>query len=305
MKRTMKRTLRMTAAVLAVSSAFTAGVYAEDVLQKVEAYLRPDFRIVLDGKAVELSQPTLVYQDKSYLPLAELGGLLGANIYWQGDTRTIYINSRINEEQPVEEGDPEYQAMIWDNPTALKLKYLGGEYPMLQTYDKNNYMAGLYYREKDVKRMGIDTSGLKKAKERYSEEVYILQSELAQRWRQEPEQVYVQRTSAGTEYVVTDEMHTEKLKILREHVKATLTMEYGENVYYKKPVILDKLQGKEDEYAYYYFETVRLKGGQVVNRYMREVLKLTKNPQTTDSTYTVNITQTTDLNSEADKRESP
>ncbi|WP_426447351.1 stalk domain-containing protein [Paenibacillus sp. S-38] len=301
----MKRILQFTAAGLALTSTFTAGVYAEDVLQKVEAYLRPDFNIVLDGKAVQLSQPTLVYQDKSYLPLAELTRLLGANINWQGDTRTIYINSRINEEQPEETGDPEYQAIVWDNPQALKLKYLGAEYPVLQTYDKNNYMAGLYYREKDIKRMGINTSGLKKAKERYSDEVYILQSELEQRWRQTPEQVYIPRTSTGTEYVVTDEIHAEKLKMLREQVKATLTMQYRNNYYYKKPVILDKLQGAEDEYAYYYFETVRLEEGTVINRYMREVLKLTKNPQTNDVTYTVNITQTTDLNSEADKRESP
>ncbi|UUZ95890.1 copper amine oxidase N-terminal domain-containing protein [Paenibacillus sp. P25] len=133
----MKRTKRVLLLTAAISGAFTAGVYAQDVLQRVDAYLRPDFSIVLDGKPVQLSGPALVYDDKSYLPLKELGNLLGASILWKADTKTIYINSRINPEQTPPASEQTYEDIELYNPYSVKVSYLGADYPLLLTYNNN------------------------------------------------------------------------------------------------------------------------------------------------------------------------
>lgn len=295
----IKRVLWMTALI---GSTFAAGVYAQDVLQKVEAYLRPDFQLVLDGKPVQLSGPPLIYEDKSYLPLAELGRLMGANILWRGETKTIYINSRINPEQRTENQNPNYESIELYNPYSTTLKYLGAEYPMLITYNNSSTNFAPYYRESDVKRMGVDTNGLNKAKERLTGALFISESELNKRLRQTPEQVY----SADYEsYVINGELHPEKLKMLRSHVKNTLIVNY-DNIYTnKKPIIIDKVDGEEDMYDYYYLETVRAQNGYVFERYWKDRLKVTKSTDWLNTSYTVNIYSKTDLESEAIKRENP
>lgn len=295
----IKRVFWMTALI---GSTFTVGVYAEDVLQRVEAYLRPDFQVVLDGKPVQLSGPPLIYEDKSYLPLAELGRLMGANILWKGDTKTIYINSRINPEQRSENRNPVYESIELYNPYSITLKYLGAEYPMLITYNNSTTNFAPYYRESDVKRMGVDTNGLNKAKERLTGAIFISESELNKRLRQTPEHVY----SADYEtYVISEELHPEKLKMLRSHVKNTLTNNYGKIYTSKKPIIIDKVAGEEALYDYYYLETVRSQDGYVLERYSRDRLKVSKSTDWLNTGYTVNITATTDLESEAIKREHP
>ena len=74
-----------------MGTCFGAGVYAQDVLQRVDAYLRNDYKVVVNGQAVQLNNPPLIYNNSSYLPVKELGGYLGAVVNWQESTKTIYL----------------------------------------------------------------------------------------------------------------------------------------------------------------------------------------------------------------------
>lgn len=302
----MKRYQRVLILAGLISGAFTAGVYAQDILQRVDAYLRPDFQVVLDGTPIQLENPVLVYNDSSYLPLKELAQRLGTNIYWKGDTKTIYINSRINPEQRPEEQNITYEALELSNPYSVMMNYLGADYPVLLTYNakassSGAYNNGVYYREKDAKRMGIDTSGLAKAKDRLTNETFISEKELQKRWRQAPRQVY----GSGYEaYVIADELHSKKLALLRSQIKGMASIKFGDVESYTKPIMVEKdlKKDKEDVYHFLYLETVRVKNSPPQTRYKMAELKLTQDIMNPDS-YVVNIANTYDLLMEAEKRE--
>ncbi|NOU95281.1 hypothetical protein GC093_18920 [Paenibacillus sp. LMG 31456] len=303
----MKQWKRVLIAGTLLGSTFTAGVFAEDVLQRVEAYLRPDFNIVLDGSPVKLNGPTLIYQDSSYLPLKELGNLLGANILYKDVNKTIYINSRINPEQIVDEKDLTTDEFKLKNPNSIMVNYLGADYPLLLTNaeDKNNNSTKLlYYRLSDLKKMGIETGGMKKSKEMYTEELYVTETELKQFVKQLPTQ---NRSTNYDRYVIAGEVNTKKLEALQNHIKTTMNSQNKDNKdkdrnfrYTSKPIIVDKTEN-ENEYQYLYYQTTYFDKN-VSYRYVRTKLTLTKREIDSDG-YTINTHAMTDLNEQLDIRE--
>ncbi|SDC78714.1 Copper amine oxidase N-terminal domain-containing protein [Paenibacillus sp. UNCCL117] len=291
----------MTAGI--ISGAFAAGVYAQDVLERVDAYLRPDFQIVIDGEAVRMDSPVLVYNDTSYLPLKEISQRLGSSVYWKGETKQIYINTRVNTEQRQESPNETYDSIELNNAYSAMLSYLGAEYPVLITSNIKSGSYGRYYRESDVKRMGVDTSGLAKAKDRLTDQVFVHENELQKRWRQTPTQVY----TAGYEaYVIADESHPKKTDILRKHIKNMEKATYGDAEFTIKPVMVQKVDGKENTYDFLYQETVRMLKVYVppIVRYKIARLVINQDVFNPDS-LVVNIQNTTDLENEALKREHP
>ncbi|WP_028549387.1 stalk domain-containing protein [Paenibacillus sp. UNC451MF] len=280
---------------------FTAGVYAEDILQRVEAYLRPDFNIVLDGKAIKLEGPTLVYQDKSYLPLKELGNLLGANILWKSDNKTIYINSRINSEQTPEDKDATYEEFTLRSPASQWVTYLGADYPLLSVYSDSG--SGVYYRLSDLRRMGIDTEGLKKNREKLTGVLYVSDSEARKRWRQAPSVARVNKEN----YVIANEVNTEKLSKLKEYVKNTANFTIKDFYYSTKPIMIEKISSNDDQdrYEYLVYQTMSGRGsGYSINQnhYFRAILRLDKQGFGENLTYSVNVETRTDLNDELDTK---
>ncbi|WP_284638854.1 stalk domain-containing protein [Paenibacillus silviterrae] len=289
-----------------LSGAFTAGAYAQDVLQSVQAYLRPDFNVVINGTPVKLERSTLVYEDTSYLPLKEISKLLGANVIWRGDTNTIYINSLLNSEQKPNPNEEIYGEIKLYNPTSVTYRYLGAEYPVMLTNDDptgGNYSYDLYYRLSDVRRMGIDTSGLKKVRDRITYELFVSEKELAKTWKEQPTQVY----SSEGNYVISGEVHTKKLAMIRDHLKSAASLKVNnELTLVQKPIYVEKRDDSNDEfdyYNYYFQETTQYIGNNnyyTANRYYRGILKLVKG--TVEGQYSIFMTDKTDLESEANKR---
>ncbi|MBE1447012.1 stalk domain-containing protein [Paenibacillus sp. OAS669] len=294
----MKQWKRVLIMGAVLGGTFTAGVYAEDILQRVEAYLRPDFNIVVDGKPVKLEGPTLVYQDKSYLPLKELGNMLGANILWKSDNKTIYINSRINSEQPTEDKDATYEEFTLRSPASQWVTYLGADYPLLTVYSDKG--SGVYYRLSDLKRMGIDTEGLKKNREKLTGVLYVSDAEARKRWRQAPS---VSRQNKEN-YIIANEVNTEKLAKLKEYVKSTANFTIKDYYYSTKPIMIEKIDG-EDRYEYLVYQTMSGRGnGFNINQshYFRAILRLDKQGFGDNLTYSVNVETRTDLNDELDRK---
>jgi hypothetical protein len=266
-----------------MGSCFTAGVYAQDAMEQVQAFLRSDYSVVVDGQKVNLANPPLIYNNNSYLPVKELSGYLGGVVNWQADTKTIYINSKINSEQP-ETGDITYDEIKLTNPRAYYLTYLGGEYPMLITT-----ASKLYYREKDLKRMGIDTNGLRKAKEKYTGDIFLSEDEVSKRWKEKPNY----SSSKKSSIVVTGEENPDKLKALKEYSDSMKTYTINDIAYYRSSVIIDALP-EEDEYEYLYKEN---------NHFFRAHLKLTK--WTNEGEYLVNSSSTENIEVETKNTQSP
>jgi hypothetical protein len=196
-----------------MGTCFTAGVFADDGLKKIEAYLRPDFNISLDGKAIVSEDPTsmipLIYKDSSYLPLRALADLLKVDINWREETKSILITSR----KPVEITDDKdlvYEEITLDFPNRGYLATYGGvKYPVFTT-THNGFM---YYRLADIQRIGIDTRGLRKASEKYTKALYVREDELDKVYKLKPQLVI------SNDPIITTEKDPKKVEALKDFLK--------------------------------------------------------------------------------------
>ncbi|NEW05385.1 hypothetical protein GK047_05055 [Paenibacillus sp. SYP-B3998] len=252
-----------------MGTCFTAGIYAQDLIQRVDAYLRDDFNVVVDGKQVKLANPPLIYNNTSYLPVKELGTYLGAVVNWKESNKTIYMNSRIHPEQPAEGTDTIYTEIVLQYPYAQHMDYLGATYPVLIN------MVGdqTYYRLKDIERMGISTEGLRKAKEKYTEEIYVSEAELKTKWKDIPQASYV----INEPLVINGEKDESKREALKKYVADFRYYVLDNKAFASVPIIIDALP-EENTYTYLFTEN---------RHYYRTTLKLTKTVQFTDSAFYV------------------
>ncbi|MFD0697242.1 stalk domain-containing protein [Paenibacillus sp. GCM10027628] len=240
-----------------MGTCFTAGVYAQDLIQRVDAYLRNDFNVVVNGQQVKLANPPLIYNNSSYLPVKELSTYLGAVVNWKDSNKTIYINSRINPQQPTEGNDTNYTEIVLQSPYAQYMDYLGATYPVL-----TNMTDQTYYRLKDMERMGIDTQGLRKAKEKYTGDLYISEAEIKTRWKETPQISYVMNEPL----VITGETDDLKRKVIKEYVDGFRFYQVNNVPYMTSPIIVDALP-EENTYSYLLTEN---------GHFYRTTLKLTK-----------------------------
>jgi hypothetical protein len=224
-----------------MGTCFGAGVYAQDVLQRVDAYLRSDYKVVVNGQAVQLANPPLIYNNSSYLPVKELAGHLGAVVNWQESTKTIYVVPRVNTNQPVVGNESNYTEMVLQFPYAQYMDYQGATYPVLL-----NNADQTYYRLSDIERMGIRTDGLRKAKEKFTDQVYVSEAELKNVWGNQPPQMSYSRYES---LVVSGETDPLKLKALKTYVESYRYFVVDKVSYSWNPVIIDKLP---EENTYYY-----------------------------------------------------
>ncbi|TBL78255.1 stalk domain-containing protein [Paenibacillus thalictri] len=284
-----------------LASVFTAGAYAEDVLKRVEAYLRPDFNVVLDGKPIKMENDPLVYEGSSYLPVKELGNLLGANITFKDDTKTIYINSRLYKEQPVQDPNIDYQEIKMRDPLSNIYVYLGSEYPALIIGNDTAIRdSNKYWRLSDVKRMGIDVTGLTFVKEKLTQQLYVSESELKKKWRQAPTVSY-NRPRNSYNYIVAGEVDNEKIEAIQKYIKDTSSIRTTTVTLSTKPIIVDTTSDT-NIYQYMFWQNAQLTDGKYVNnRLMTTRLRIYKGYN--EDFYTINSDNQLDLQSELDDRE--
>ncbi|KIL41209.1 hypothetical protein SD70_09175 [Gordoniibacillus kamchatkensis] len=235
---------------------FASGVYAQDAIQKVEAYLRPDYQIVLNGKPVNLQHSTLIYDGSSYLPLKEIGTLFGATVNWRGETNTIYINSRLSDLQPETSDNVQYPEVTMMGAYGMVLDYLGAKTWVLQMYAGSSEK---YYRLDDVKRMGVMTDGLSKVRDKYTGWLFVSEKELKKTWKATPKTSY---DPSWTHPYMSTESDPNKLDAMEKYVKLWSNFQIGNQYYSVSPIVIDPLPDKTDEYRmlasvnghYYFFE---------------------------------------------------
>lgn len=90
-----KRTIMIVAALCAVSAAL--GASASSVIQKIEAELRPDFTVVIDGEERTFRDVNgtevypVLYEGTTYLPVRAIGEIMGKTVYWYEDDKRIEL----------------------------------------------------------------------------------------------------------------------------------------------------------------------------------------------------------------------
>lgn len=229
-----------------MGTCFTAGVFASDGIEKVDAFLRPDFQIVLDGQDVELDTPALIYDDKSYLPLKAIAGLVNVDVKWEERSKTIYLNTRYPG-QPVYDNsaDEAYAEIQMKEPYGYNVTYLGGKYQLLSI----RYNSASYFRVEDLVHIGLDVRALKKAREKYTGALYAQQDEVMKLWKQMP----AMNMSSGP--VIVGEPDQEKVDMLRVMAVETIPFlgrqgapNYSRNAYI---FAIDPVPEKPDWYFLY------------------------------------------------------
>lgn len=79
--------------IVGVGIATCGAVFADEGLQKVEAYLRPTLPITLNGQAVTLESSPVVYDGSTYLKLRDIAKLTGLQVNWNDATQTVELSN--------------------------------------------------------------------------------------------------------------------------------------------------------------------------------------------------------------------
>lgn len=259
MRCSRKGALTATAALMAGS--FAAGVFAADGIQKVEAYLRSDFSVLLDGKPVTMEMPPLVYDNKAYLPLKSVADLLDVTVNWDDKTKAIYINSRYpGQPSAPSETYEDYQPITMQYPLGYKVTYLGGTYQMLAV----GVDSDEYYRASDLEVMGVDIRGIRKYKEKLTSFLFVRKDEADKLWKQKP----VLDVLSGP--VVSKETDQEKIDALTDIATRTINefIDEGFEGFTGSPYIFDIESKPDGENEYYLYS---LEGSKVYHYYIKLV----------------------------------
>lgn len=141
-------------AALALTSCLVLGTAAASQAYNVTATFRPDMTLKVNGTAYTVRDTTgkevapLVYNGTTYLPLANLGQLLGAEVSWDAATQTVLINDADSAASSIGEAKAKEIALNHAGLTAsqvtflqLKLDWENGR----QVYDVDFYSGNKEY----------------------------------------------------------------------------------------------------------------------------------------------------------------
>jgi hypothetical protein len=233
---------------LLISASFVSGAFAASNLEKVEAYLRKDFQVFVNGTKADVG-PVLVYENTSYLPVAKLGRLLGAEVNWNAGNQGIYINPKLYQQtDPTDDANTSYSTITMYQPQGFNITYLGKQVPVLAVYTTD--YTTTYYRVSDLKNLQIDLGGLSLAKEMRTEELYVSDKELAKVWKEKPQIDYVY------DKLITGNPDKDQLKVVVDYLDMLPAMykalnykdpNYPDMDYYTVPIIyaIDALPNNE------------------------------------------------------------
>lgn len=91
------RNWKKNAAAIALVGAIAAGgVVAGAVAtrQQITAELRPDIGLTLNGQSQTLDKSIIAYNGTTYLPIRNIGELMGLDVDWNGTTQTVILNEQ-------------------------------------------------------------------------------------------------------------------------------------------------------------------------------------------------------------------
>lgn len=85
----------ITGLILGVSITATTAVLAEPAVETIQALLKPNVTVQLDGKKIELKNAPIYYKDTNYLPIRDISSALGLDVQWDNSNQTVMLSSGV------------------------------------------------------------------------------------------------------------------------------------------------------------------------------------------------------------------
>lgn len=80
--------------IMGIALMIPVTAFGQTAVEKIEALLRPDINVQIDGELVELNDSPILYNGRTYLPLREMGeNVLGMEVDWIGETSTAVLTT--------------------------------------------------------------------------------------------------------------------------------------------------------------------------------------------------------------------
>lgn len=86
----MLKRILSTAIILVIITSAT--ISAAGLLEEIQVY-RGDIKVVADSREIELEEQPFIYNGRVYVPLRFVSNALGMDVDWNGETKTVIINS--------------------------------------------------------------------------------------------------------------------------------------------------------------------------------------------------------------------
>ncbi len=144
----MKRRITVLAAVALSVSSVAVGVFARDIIDTIEAQIRPDFTIAVDGKVQSFKNANgetvypLLYEGTTYLPVRAIGELMGKTVYWYENDKRIELNT------------------VTSTVTDADVIITGDTKPQTGTTTGNNTSSAGEITSEQAKNIALDKAGL-------------------------------------------------------------------------------------------------------------------------------------------------
>lgn len=127
--------------LVGIAITVSSSAFADTTSTKVEAYLKNDLPIYLDGKKVNLNNAPIIYEGNTYLPLRETATIMGKDVQWNEKTQTIELHSEavpaFGNTTSKSKGDTktmnENDQKVWYNVDDVESKYP----TMFKKYDQD------------------------------------------------------------------------------------------------------------------------------------------------------------------------
>ena len=107
----MKKKLAFVLAGVVAISSFAVGAMSKSIVEKIEAELRGDFTVVIDGTKQTFRDAEgnvvdpILYDGTTYLPVRAIGEIMGKTVYWYQDEKRIELVEASTDESLVTDAD--------------------------------------------------------------------------------------------------------------------------------------------------------------------------------------------------------
>lgn len=80
--------------LVGISITAAGSAYADDGLEKIEAYLRPSLPVTLNGETLKLDSPPVMVDGNTYLKLRDVATVTGLGVNWNETSQTVELSNK-------------------------------------------------------------------------------------------------------------------------------------------------------------------------------------------------------------------
>lgn len=106
-----KKITKLIVAAICLVAFSASAAFASNVARTITVYYQ-DIKMYVDGQRVNTSSEPFIYNGSTYLPVRAISEALGEEVYWDGNTKSVYIGERPGTTQYLMDVCPPYQVDV-------------------------------------------------------------------------------------------------------------------------------------------------------------------------------------------------